>query len=137
MQKTVVYTQVDSVTILLKALIYGKQPNKIICLTYKTNQMIRKCPFLNQLRYCYASAEIIAEGADITIRFAQELNIENGIDALRFLVMPLCELSEIDCSYNISIHTPSVTYLPCLLRLQQGKISIDHHQSFSHIGQAS
>lgn len=96
-----------------------------------------KCPLLNQLRYCYASAQISADGAKVTIRFDQELNIENGIDALRFLLMPLCELSEMDCSYTISIYTPSMAYLPCQLKLSKGQINIEPHPSFTNMEKAS
>lgn len=98
---------------------------------------MNRCPFLNQLRYCYASAEIRAEGQNVNIRFDQELNIENGIDALRFLLMPLSELSEIDCSYTVYIYTPSMVYLPCQLKLTKGEINIASHPTFGNIEQAS
>jgi len=98
---------------------------------------MHKCPLLNQLRYCYASAQINADGENITIGFGQELNIENGIDALRFVLMPLCELSEIDCSYTIHIFTPTMVYLPCQLKLDKGKINIASHPSFVSIEKAS
>lgn len=98
---------------------------------------MNRCPFINQLRYCYASAHISAEGQNVSIRFDQELNIENGIDALRFLLMPLCELAEIDCSYTINIFTPSMVYLPCQLHLNKGEINLAPHPSFGTIEQAS
>ncbi|SOD13950.1 hypothetical protein [Pedobacter xixiisoli] len=98
---------------------------------------MNRCPFLNQLRYCYASAQISAEGQNVSIRFDQELNIENGTDALRFILMPLCELAEIDCSYIVSIYTPSMVYLPCQLKLGKGEINIAPHPSFGTIEKAS
>lgn len=96
-----------------------------------------KCPLLNQLRDCYASAEISTDGTAVTIRFDQELNIENSVDALRFLLLPLVELTEIDCSYTINIYTPSMVYLPCQLTLAKGETNIEQHPAFDNIGQAS
>lgn len=98
---------------------------------------MNKCPFINQLRYCYASAEITTEGTNVSIRFHQELNIECGIEAMRFLLQPLSELSEIECSYTINISTPSMVYLANQVTLQQGIIKIEPIQTFGAINQAS
>ena len=104
---------------------------------YKKNQMINKCPFLQQLRYCYASAEISSEGEFLHIRFNQELNIDNGADILRFLLMPLSELSNIECRYMVSIATPSQVHSPCIISLLNGEVIIENAKSMENIAMAS
>lgn len=99
--------------------------------------MNNKCPFLQQLRYCYASAEINLEGESLHIRFSQELNIDNGADILRFLLMPLSELSNIECRYTVSIVTPSLVHSPFIVSLMNGNVNIENIESVKNISIAS
>lgn len=99
--------------------------------------MISKCPFLNQLRYCYASADINVDGENVHIRFSQELNMECGAAVMRFLMMPLCELSMVNCTYIAHIVTPSIVYRPCMVSLTQGQISIKNIIPFDEMVIAS
>lgn len=99
--------------------------------------MINKCTFINQLRYCYASADINVDGENVHIRFSQELNIACGAEVMRFLLMPLCELDMVNCSYTVNIVTPSMVYRPCTVTLSQGQISIENINPFEEIVIAS
>ena len=99
--------------------------------------MISKCTFLNQLRYCYASADINIDGEDVYIRFSQELNMKCGAEVMRFLLMPLCELSTVNCRYTVHIFTPSMVYRPCIVSLTQAQISIENVNPFEEIVIAS
>lgn len=92
---------------------------------------------MQQLRYCYASAEISLQGESLHIKFSQELNIDNSVDILRFLLMPLSELSTIECRYIVSIVTPSLVHRPCIISLMNGKVTLENVEPFENISIAS
>lgn len=86
--------------------------------------MTINCPFLKQLKYCYALACIQCQDSHIDIYFDHEINFNDGALALHFLLQPLQELEDLECTYTIKLHTPKTIYVPCQIHFKKGTFEI-------------